>query len=337
MKFFCIVCFFAFNPILMLSQCNYYYYVNKAEVSICDKNLEKAVEYYDSAFINLDTIPYYKDAYNAFVVSVDLQNEQKVLEFWKNLCTLGIDSAFMYESSTFNSLSEKKFWNNLVLDIKKYKYPKLEYLSELQKIMDMDQSVRMWCKLKGPDIYKLCTDTIRNVDSINYQNLLNFRRKNGAFLENVCVKGIPGETPIYYLILEHNAQWKRLWAADFLIQDIKNTKFHPLFYSKLMDYYINTHTPESSDLYFGTNYHAIVKGRLFIFPPSESIEKRINNRRKSICLESMEDYHKKLKFQFFNPHKYYFIYGALFGTLDVDEEVSVILFDKWQNAEIKKD
>ncbi|MCB9354564.1 MAG: hypothetical protein H6575_08350 [Lewinellaceae bacterium] len=245
---------------------DYYNLINQAELSICDSDLAKALVLYDSAFQSIENkIPYYKDVYNALISAIEKNDDTSILKYWDALCKQGLDSAFINGSQKINALRDKTYWRKLENDMNLYHKEKDARYLFLCEVINDDQKIRKeYDARRIGNKYVVFRDTIMFVDSLNYIRLITDFNTNGFPDDNVAINFNPFNHPVYYYVLEHNAMWNRIWMDAAILKNIDSLRFHPLLYTKLMDYH-NDQFVKGAERMYGTNYHAIYRRQVIRF------------------------------------------------------------------------
>ncbi len=274
----------------------YYSYVNKAELAIVDSNYKEALAYYQKAF-NKASIEG-KDVYNAFVLTALLNDTFLASRYLEILAVCGLKKEFisydmahigrrgLFENISYSYDADRQYrWDN---------DEKLRYFSmALDSIENRDQAIRQLTENK---------DSIRQVDIANEKELKKL----------IDEKGFPDFNKVGYFPnitspQKPNAIWYIVWHRrpmqtaidEILKKQVLLGGFRPDYYAELLmvrdeDYY---------NMLFTTR--EMSAARL----------EEINKRRAEIYLENMDDYLKKLKYQFRHPTPFYF-YNNFVVTLN---------------------
>jgi len=92
----------------------YYKYINKAELRICDKQYEKALKKYITAF-HFNKSPFPVDIYNTIITSIYLNDFDKAIYYSKELIKYGCTKKF-FNQKVFSSLKKKKQFRTILMN-----------------------------------------------------------------------------------------------------------------------------------------------------------------------------------------------------------------------------
>ena len=113
---------------LMLSACcciaqkanlqSYYYWINQAELAICDSNYQKASDCYHQAFAY--NKPFSRDAYFAFKLNYKYTNNiERAIEAYHFQAQMGQRAMDQYGPIISDTLEYHTVWKQIINDIKK--------------------------------------------------------------------------------------------------------------------------------------------------------------------------------------------------------------------------
>ncbi|MBW6479497.1 MAG: hypothetical protein K0B37_08725 [Bacteroidales bacterium] len=183
----------------------YNYYVNLAELSIIDSVYQKAVFYYDSAFMKKD-YAFAVDKYNAALCHVFLENYEQAYSLLKEILQKGYSISNLKNKDLFDNFFLSKWGKGLIDYSKDIVFTFNEDLrNTLDSLFYMDQLFRKNREFGDP--YDFFEDTINRIDD-----------SNRVALEAIIDKhGFPGEEVIglsdscliqqpYSIILRHLQQ-----------------------------------------------------------------------------------------------------------------------------------
>lgn len=316
------------GPFTALSQTREYFnHVYKAESLIMEAEYAGALGEYITAF-DFNGAPYLKDLHNALLCSriSDKKDSQRLLV--EILATYCLDPKYIEHSVVGQLLKQDSSLNFAEEpDATLRNCPNAEFFTKLQTI---DQSVRQACKSLSGNYYALCGEEIRQLDSLNLDNLKQFFNNHSIPGNTEDINGHPSKPPSYFLTVKHNLQWGRTQVIPDLLKAVTENKFHPQLYADLIDYY-NPSFLKIAAVY-GTNMHCALRNRMFLFQADENDEGKINKMREELFLEPIHIYNQKLAFQFFHP-EFYFVYPATIFRFDTNEQEEKMLAEKWKALE----
>lgn len=310
----------------------YLKYINAAELKCVENNFLSAGQYYDSAF-KVFPSGFAKDLYNASVCFLFLKNNEKTYEYLKPVLQKGYSILVLKEKKEFQSFFNSGIGKKLLVE-----YNSLNFFSynkklriTLDSISERDQYFR---KLTGS--YDKYMDSIKKIDSTNSFKLLSIIRKYGYPDEKLV--GIDSTNLLWQsqdIIFIHQSKGSRTRIYDFtnILEDaINQGKIMP---SKAAYYILRT----SGSNEYGLSEAAVTKcvldttgiGQKCAYGYKEFChlqdsminsaafgyenitledEKKFNSVRTSIGLETIQEYRKKVMYNFSNE-----IFS--FGNVDI--------------------
>ncbi len=302
--------FFIFHKNLGQDYRKYHLLINKAELLLVDSLYEKALYTYDSIFTHAPYKPFAKDYYNAAVCTALLKRYKTTGNYISKLFLKGIVPDTIEMDKNFAAYITTRYWKGL-----KKKYP--EYLkqssinwwyrAQMDSIYYHDQHFRLLVP-GGTSIHmSVYGDTIRKLDSLN----------NIVFRHLVDSLGFPGEDkigvkslfdkPAYFTFLLHRYQgggYRRV-NHDYtptLRQAIIDGNIHPKLVAELEN-------QSSTPPYYTAIYWIYEDTTVKKLCPKAQI-KMYDNFHAMLGLERVEDYNKKVSFEWTHPKK--FCFGTVF-------------------------
>lgn len=287
----------------------YYYYINKAELSIIDSNYKSAVKYYDTAFI-CHSVPFAKDLYNAGLCYEILGNYSKTYLFLKPVLQRGYDISMLDTQNIFKGFCKSKYWKKLRVEYNHSSF--YTYNPYIRKTIDslfyMDQFFRLM-----PERYSKYLDTICKIDTSNSQMLSSLINRYGYPDEIIygLSKSITRQN--HDLIIIHQSVGSRCKSFSFtdilyraitegkilnskaaylLMRDTGNDLFG-YYLITLTKYVLDTSTVSRTNEYYN---ELDSKFQFGLVPVKKDVEERINKSRAGIGLESIADARKKVLF-----------------------------------------
>ncbi len=261
----------------------YFYYTNKAELSIVDSNYSKAVEYYDSSSRFL-TVPLAQDIYNLTLCNILLKNYDRAFEGVRFLIERGCDSTLFYKV-VFDALKrQKRQFAKFMSD-----YPIL--IANYQKKIDRDV-------MREIDIF---------LDSVNNQNDYKCSEKLQFYFTayNYLNEGTIGVNYQYgrlsvlprfsRLIYNHYYETD---LTPFLKKALEMGYLKPEVYAQWLDL---------EGFSYGTRFNVYEINNEIYLNKWIGMKEDIDNRRKAIGLCTLDEQAKKTIFwHCFNPHRFEF-------------------------------
>lgn len=294
--------FLFFIQIIVFAQLNpnlnkYYNLVNKAELNITNNKIYEAYSNYKMAFKIRET-PFEIDQYNFAVCCAILNKKHKSFKHIKFLIEYGYPADSLINNKELKYLKKQK-WRKKTSNISVRS--KTKFKISLDSLFIMDQKFRKIDKIK----YR---DTIFKIDSINAISVINLKNKYDSFSETQIGLDL---TPLR-LIIMHNFQGlskgKNLLSLYDLIYDCVQIGEIDV---RIMAYYIQGYGVINIGdgigcgiIRYGYSYFENgEKKKSELSSPglaNISIDNEININRKNIGLCSIDEYRKKIIFNFKN-------------------------------------
>lgn len=293
--------FLFFIQIIAFAQLNpnlnkYYNLVNIAEINITNNKIYEAYSNYKMAFKIRET-PFEIDQYNFAVCCAILNKKHKSFKHIKFLIEYGYPADSLINNKELKYLKKQK-WQNKINEIS-IKY-NIQLKNKLDSLLNQDQKFRIKDKHKYKDI-------IFKIDSTNAITLINKKDFFCCFSETKIGVDL---TPIRIIVM-HNFQNLTFGKDLNSLYDLLNS----CVYSGEIDvrkaaYYLQGYNVEN----YGSSFRGISRyGYLYTEDgitkkselskpgiPNFQITNEININRMKIGLCPIEDYIKKIKFNYFN-------------------------------------
>lgn len=271
----------------------YYTLINKAELAICDNDLNIAQKYYKNAFDLECGMANKIDLNNAIVVSGKLNQWNLAKNYLITLREKGVKYEFLENQLMTYFPSKKQF-------LKKIKAtpipPKLRELdAQLKLLMAFDKAVRMDCRF----YYDHCIERVKYVDSILYMQFKGIIQDNGAWPENVVLDGIPNSTPYYWFFILHNSAWQRYWVQEEMERALHEGKISSHIYSNLIDQFHNNNKESTFPKYHTEIWYELNGKNYILLVKKENLE-QVNKDRAAAYLCTIAEQRRKLEFQIQN-------------------------------------
>lgn len=284
-----IVFFFCSLALFSQNGCEYFKYINNAELESRYQNPEKSIANYDSAFsINIAT-PI--DLNHALRESSKIKNFSKNIEYLHLLLKTGTDFTDEINSMDFaDEFKATSLYSEFMKDFpsKLHKYQSTfdtVVINQLKLLAISDQKYRNEYHEKGDTShYKL----MRETDIANFYLLTDIVKKIGwPNYKKVGQK----YTGIANIVLLHGSRYFSLESKEWLFfeeilkQEIYNGNFYPITLAQWIDQHLRLIEKKSQRYGSTADYNGI----LF---PIDNFE-NIDVVRHTICCEPLSDYMKK--------------------------------------------
>ena len=285
----------------------YYYWINQAELAICDDNLQLADSLYTRAFSIKE--PLAREMRTAYWVAVQTENHEKILQMAKCRIELGdegLSSSYQNMSPHFDSVVYQQLLDIEAQTIKTYC---VEFDTILAHINERDQRYRMQGMGRSPEQFAL--------DDENRKLIKQFYREYPDFNEYVA--------GFYYLSRLSVAMLHAVQTEHYDLQPILRKKvaagiFPAQQYMELEEVWAGTHSSKNR-MYgvdaMGNKNIYYIGNTLFVTQP-ENLKQINKNRKKLGVAETWEDGVKKMIWEC--KHKNYCITGSRHTIVFGDEE-----------------
>jgi hypothetical protein len=277
----------------------YYKLINLAELSIVDSAYNKALDNYQEAFSKTKS-PMSKDLHNACVCALKTKKYDEVFDFFDKLVQKGVKFDY-FKSSVFKPIHNIEKWKEFEI-----KYPKknkeakskfnleLKYYIDAMHGRDQDLAVK---KNEDPNFRPKFHTEVKK----NEKTFVRLIKEFGFPSEDAIGVDEPDNSKISILLF-HFMQKRGYYDSGndsldyYLLNAIQDGEFDPYGYANLvtMD---NTNKTE-----FGETAIIVVNDKYFgIRAFTKEEELIVNKNRKSIGLETINDYHRKAMYAFNHP------------------------------------
>ncbi|MBS1780534.1 MAG: hypothetical protein JST70_14485 [Bacteroidetes bacterium] len=309
---------------------DYYRNTNLAELAICDSDFVKATEYYKTAFAINPKKSMYRDLTNAFFVAMDQAEYTLAEKYLAQLLHRGLDTESLKHITKAYSGDQWMYVSKMLAKHPNHRLDSDPLVKKLRKIYDRDQGVREYFANMYNGAYMV--DSTYTMDFINSNELLKIFQTSGVPSESVL------KFSHYDIIVFHNASaalggrpshlfdtllYKALFFFDFDPRDFletleKNAPSPEFVYGTL-----TLHFPLNIK---GAEYQNVCYTGFW----DEASEKRINEDRAKIGLESLDDVRRKIELRNKGNdkksvfHKYWL--NPTWATLEISKEEN---FEKW--------
>lgn len=295
---------------------NYQFIINKAELTYIDGNKTDALHlYYD--LLQSSKGNFCKDIYNALIISAELNEKDTFFEILQLLLVKGIPNDLLNKTAEFEKYKSDSRWQEFLSQNSKYKCPNPVLKSKISSLEIADQYFR-----KKEGSYKVFGDTINKIDSLNIHFLFSLIETNTFPSEDeIGVNnwaGIQG----YEIVFHHYTQQTSLETSKpkltpIIINLVRQGKILP----NRASLWLEMQNSEFTAGVFDISKFSINGSQTNYFYPSYTYQNKvlIDEYRKLIYAEPIEDYYKKIAFKIKNPNTKLIFDIGLF-TIEVDEE-----------------
>lgn len=279
----------------------YNYYINQAELAICDSNYQKASDCYHKAFVYHK--PFSRDAYFAFKLNYKYTNNiERAVEAYHFQAQMGQKAIDQYGPIISDTLEYYIVWEQIkeVSDTTiSLVIPELQ--NSLFEILDSDQNVRRNSAQYGSD--EEWGKAIWETDSTNWEKLRNLYRTYPVI--NDYTAGMDMVLTALYI---HFRREMLVAPHEVFLQELYKGNVNASLYAHLEDrcmYDVAIDQKNKKQTIYGTNsdYFFCIDSLGFILLPKNV--KKIDRERKRILLsETWEDYAKKICYLYRNDTEF---------------------------------
>lgn len=294
---------FKFLPTIVLAQIDYtnvyYPIINKAELAIIENNYKEALTYYQQSFNNITPRkPFAKDYYNALICALNIQEYEKAFYYTEELILKGYNLEDFSDEVIKKLKTRRKNWKMFELA-----YPNLREKFEsrvnhdyIKVLNDLQTRFKNFTNRK--DAYTNYNDTIYNIHEANIKEFKLLIKKYGFPTEDLLGLKDSLHNYSYWDILFHDFNTKKDRLSDLLLQAVKRGDFPVKFFTLLQD---RLHRSDAHPAYYGHYTFIRFNSTVIQMPINLDILRNININRMRLGLENINDYRKKILFQFSNP------------------------------------
>lgn len=274
----------------------YYYYINKAELAICDSKLEKASKYYRKAFALHR--PFSQDLRRSFNLHYYLLGD--TAEALKCAHRLTQTDYSIY----IDSIEHTSMYCHIKTMDDTVKRTIISALRDsLKTLNDDDQHNRKSGKGEDMELY--------------HENILRLKKLYDQYGSiNELNAGAYFERNYIHILLLHYWQFHELFAGDIVWSSVLNGDFDARSFANLA-----SNCVRDMQMSYGYDNHVIVNETLFIYDP-ESVKKINENKQEINLSETWDDYVKKMIFSF-NRKRPHFNFMVFKRLMTDDDELEV--------------
>ena len=280
---------------------SYYYWINQAELAICDSNYQKASDCYHQAFAY--NKPFSRDAYFAFKLNYKYTNNiERAVEAYHFQAQMGQKAIDQYGPIISDTLEYHTLWEQIkeVSDTTiSLVIPELQ--NSLFEILDSDQNVRRNSAQYGSD--EEWETAIWETDSTNWEKLRNLYRTYPVI--NDYTAGMDMVLTALYI---HFRREMLVDPQEILLQELYKGNVNASLYARLEDrcmYDVAIDQKNKKQAVYGTNsdYFFCIDSLGFILLP-QNVKKIDRERKKILLSETWEDYAKKICYLYRNDTEF---------------------------------
>ena len=277
---------------------HYYYWINQAELAICDSNYHRASDCYDKAFGCHR--PFSMHDYHAFILNAKYYpNEKRALQSFHRLIQTGEKIEWYKEDSVLFA----PIWSQMksMADTTKRVFS-TELRDAFKGISDSDQKVRREM-FDNDDIED---KVIRYTDSVNLEKYKTLFQTNPEISDYTV-----GTAPVLHTFLIHACRQFLFDPKDILYDEVINGNIEASRYVLIEDIcrgdFINPYLGEKCKTVYGTNVSCffVIDSIGFIIQPENLKEVNIN-RKKINMSETWEDHAKKIAYRYLRESEFVF-------------------------------
>lgn len=298
--------------------------INSAELNLIAGNQLKALNIYYDLLTTSDG-NFVKDIYNSLILAKELKRFDTLFILLDLVKAKNFDNEYLNGLPEFSDLHDNAKWKSFINTNNKLIYIDTALRRKINNLLTRDQFFRL-----KEGSYKIYGDTIKKIDSINIEYILSL----------IISRGLPGEKEIgaedftggqgYDIVLHHYGQSrsqnkKLINLTPFLINQVLDGRIEP---NKC------AHILEMQNGEFKAGDFDVMRFRFDnkdseILVPDYSWQKRsmIEEYRKWICLEPLDDYYKKVMFVI-NKNNRKYIFDAPSNLFNVNNENDFTQFQK---------
>ncbi len=290
----------------------YYYWINQAELAICDDNLQLADSLYTRALSIKE--PLAREMRTAYWVAVQTENHEKILQIAKCRIELGdegLANSYQYMSPHFDTVVYQQLLDIEAQTIKTYC---VKFDTILEHIIERDQRYRMQGMGRSPEQFAL--------DDENRKLIKQFYREYPDFNEYVA--------GFYYMgmlgvVLLHAVQTDHYDLQPLLRKKVMAGIFPAENYMGFESCWGDMHSSKGHQYGSELNNIYYIGNTLFVEQP-DNLKQIDKNREKLGLAETWQDAVKKRVWEC--EHNTYYITGSRQSRIYGDEEDDAAEADK---------
>lgn len=315
---------------------NYQESINTAELYAIENNKQKALDTYFNVLTKFKG-NFSKDIYNALILANELEKYDTFFTLLELVKKKNFDNEYLLGLPEFSNLHSHQKWKDFIKTNNQEIYIDTLLKQKIDNLHYLDQYFRV-----KDGSYQTYGDTIRKIDSLNMAFILSLISKNG----------LPGEKEIgaqnfrgdqgYDIVIHHHcqsisqseSQRSRNGTASkkdlnvmtpILIEQAKQGRILPNKCAQYLEYQNNGYKAGVFDVFrysYNNNYSD------YFAPKYNEYEKiSIEENRKSIYLEPIEDYYKKVVYRTTNKNSK-LIFDIRLNTFDMAKEEDFLRMQK---------
>jgi hypothetical protein len=282
------------NTIGQINAEKYFYYTNRAELSIVDSNYIEAIKNYDSSLAYLP-VPFSQDVYNATICYTLQKQYEKAFAGIKFLIQRGVDST-IFQKQVFKRLrNQKSYWREFISG-----YPKLlrdykmniqmDILTDINRMNEADQN--FFCELPQNVNNNYFIDSLKQNDDFLMIRFKMYLNKYTYLHEGIIGVKYADTTlsfyPIFNILLRHHYQNQKFEITPILKNALKSGYLKPELYALWVDF-------QTSGGYGSESLVKKIEDTLYIFS-FPGIKNKIDANRSAIGLCTLDEQAKKTIF-----------------------------------------
>lgn len=294
--------------------------INKAELNIVNNNKLQALNTYYSLLTTNDG-NFAKDIYNSLILAKELNRLDTLFKLLDLVKVKNFENDYLNGLPEFSDLHNSIKWQQFIKTNNQVIYVDTALRSKINALEVRDQLFR-----KKEGSYEIYGDTIKKIDSINMVYLQSLISNGGLPEEKeIGAKDFFGNQG-YDIVLHHHAQnrsknKKLLNLTPILVNQVLGGRIEPNKCANWLEYQNGEFTAGVFDV---ARVSFQGKTSKYYAPPYSKDKKLlIDEYRKWICLEPIEDYYKKILYVINNKDNN-FKFDMRLGTFVMDNETDFL-------------
>ena len=301
---------------------NYQQAINKAELYLVENKKQEALHIYFETLKNSKG-NFCKDIYNALLLANELNENKMFFKLLNLLKSKGLENDYIVGLEEFKNLHNEKKWKQFLSENQNQVVINKKFRADIDSLYQKDQYFRRF-----KDAYKIYGDTIKKIDSINMDYIFDLIAKNNfpgeveigvsSFLTKNSQLGTQG----YDIVFHHYTQTcsinkKLVKITPILVNLVLKGKIRP---NKCAHWIEMQGGDFKAGIFDIARFSVNGKKTPFYIPNYSNKQKIIiDEYRKWLCLEPIEDYYKKFMFKI-NHSETKYIFDIAPNTFEIPDE-----------------
>jgi hypothetical protein len=267
--------------------------INSAELNLIAGNQLKALNIYYDLLTTSDG-NFAKDIYNSLILAKELKKLDTLFILLDLVKAKNFDNEYLDGLPEFSDLHNNSKWKSFISTNNKHIYIDTALRRKIDNLFTRDQFFRL-----KEGSYKIYGDTIKKIDSLNIEYILSLITSRGLPSEKeIGAKDFTGRQG-YDIVLHHYSQSrsqnkKLINLTPFLINQVLDGRIEPNKCAHILEMQNGEFKAGDFDV---IRFHFDNKDSEILVPNySRQTRSMIEEYRKWICLEPLDDYYKKMIF-----------------------------------------